>query len=771
MTTIIKNKTPEDFFNLLFDEGEYTNFAGLPDAPSMSMSILNWVSPGYRYFSLNPIKQGKSRSNANVAKFRNLLFETDKIDLESQQDLFNKSGLPYSTCVFSGRRSYHYIVSLDKPFEDRIKYQAVWLACQKVLNGSGLNLDPSVEKPSGLTRKPGAVNQKTEQIQTLVDVKTRRSQEELFKWLESNGVNWEDFVPKFKPADPFITVSSATAKMKLDWVLKYKMGKQEFTEGNRNLYQFVLARALKNAGVDKFEASELIKSHCGFLHDNGNSIDSAFSPKYDSDEKIYVPTLEERREFYRQKEATEKKSLKEEQKTEKENIKIQHQKAITALKMGAYDATQRPPIGEEREVENTEGIHRYITVGKDYFKIDPERNELIPWSASLFEKVYGSGMLPPKAYDNFDYEPNYLLPLKQIVDCGSRGQYRNHFQKPVYKCKEGAWPTIEQALRNAFKDQYELALKYAAIQIVYPKQKLPIIVLVGDEGVGKSGLIKIFQIMLGEGNCKTIKSKQFESDFEGHLHNIQLLIIEEAGNWKDPKAVSDEFKRLATEMGKITVNPKYGRQVEVPFYGKFMLSSNDLSPLKLEGEATRFWVLEMTKIKNSVSDYYAKIESEIGAFTWHLINVVAKDLEPPSARKERLYFKPEEYHTTAKDFLKEMSKSDLHLEIIEIFQDFFDKYDDDCAFDLVSLEEKIEMGGRFTNQQIKQSEIKAVLAKEWGIKSRLALCQREDSLTFSNTAIQSIFNIPVLPKRKSRWFILEKSKFNKENPDNGTTKD
>lgn len=734
------------FYEVLFDEGENTNFVGVKDGPSTVVSVLNWVSPGYRYFSKNPLKGGKTRSNSNIEKYRNFLFEMDKIPLEEQIPLFEKSGMPYSTVVFSGSKSYHYMVSLTEEVEDRVKYDAIWKAVEQVFMSIGAVIDPLVKNPSGLSRMPGAIRENGVE-QKLIEVRERVKTEDFLAWIESKGVNWEDFVPKFSPQREQI-FSSVDEKMKLEWVLKYKMSKQVYEEGNRNNYQHILARHLKNTGLTKPQVWDLVKSVCGEIVDNGKQIDSAFSPMYDNDEKIYVPTMAERRNYYKQVE-----------KAEVADIARQHQKALMQMKIDTYNPEKRLPILPETEVEPGEGIHRYILVGTDYFKIDVEENRLIPWNASVFEKVYGKGVLPPKCYDAFSYSPDYLSPLQQVIDLGSLRQYRNYFQKPFWNAESNDWGTIETVLRGAFKDQFDLILKYAAVSLLWPKQPLPIIVFIGEENTGKSGLIKIFQMLLGEKNCKTIKSKQFESDFEGHLQYVQLVVIEEAGNWKDPATVAAEFKRLATERGNIWVNPKFGRQMEVPFYGKFMLTSNDISPVRLEGAATRFWVIEMNELKkeDEITGYFNKIKGEIGAFAHHLINVVGPTLPHPDTKTERMYFSPEEFWTPAKDFMKEFSKSDLYFELQEIFDEFFTTYEDQdaCWFDLASLKSRMK-------DDAKDKAIKAILKKEWGIDIRTESVLKPDSLRFYHKITVDVFNIPEIPRRKSRWFCLEKSKFMKK---------
>ena len=104
-----------------------------------------------------------------------------------------------------------------------------------------------------------------------------------------------------------------------------------------------------------------------------------------------------------------------------------------------------------------------------------------------------------------------------------------------------------------------------------------------------------------------------------------------------------------------------------------------------------------------------------------------------------------------------LNKSDLYFEIQEIFDEFFNSYEDQdaCWFDLSSLKEKIKL-------ESKDKAIKAILKKEWGIDSRTEQVLKPDSLRFYHKISIDVFNIPEFPKRKARWFCLEKSNFTKK---------
>lgn len=214
-----------DFFSVLFDKDESTCFADTPKGTHIYWKGL--VRPERdAFFSINPIDWAKDhnptetwhhpqkprRSDDNVVAFRNILIEIDNLPIEQQKAIIEAIALPYSTAVFSGSKSVHYIISLVTPLTNRSEYDRL---VRRVYRAVG-NVDPSCKNPSRLSRVPGHIRQDTGKIQELMYIATRIENEKLEAWLLERGVGpteetvWEE-VPRIgKQTQSFSSLTAAT---------------------------------------------------------------------------------------------------------------------------------------------------------------------------------------------------------------------------------------------------------------------------------------------------------------------------------------------------------------------------------------------------------------------------------------------------------------------------------------------------------------------------------------------------------------------------------
>ena len=85
----------------------------------------------------------------------------------------------------------------------------------------------------------------------------------------------------------------------------------------------------------------------------------------------------------------------------------------------------------------------------------------------------------------------------------------------------------------------------------------------------------------------------------------------------------------------------HSEHVSIPFFGKFTLCTNrETDFARLEEEDMRFWVRKVGKIENFDADFEKKIESEIPAFLYFVMNrkmSVPKPLSRQWFSKEQLY--------------------------------------------------------------------------------------------------------------------------------------
>jgi hypothetical protein len=130
---------------------------------------------------INPI-EGLVRSDKNVTAYRTFFIEIDDLPLGEQKELIKTVNLPYSCAIYSGNRSIHYLVTLEKdlPNKEMYKYYAQWII------GTVPHADPHNYPPSKGTRFPGFLRPDTKKRQTLLEVKSRISYDTLMGYLSKH---------------------------------------------------------------------------------------------------------------------------------------------------------------------------------------------------------------------------------------------------------------------------------------------------------------------------------------------------------------------------------------------------------------------------------------------------------------------------------------------------------------------------------------------------------------------------------------------------------
>jgi Family of unknown function (DUF5906) len=110
------------------------------------------------------------------------------------------------------------------------------------------------------------------------------------------------------------------------------------------------------------------------------------------------------------------------------------------------------------------------------------------------------------------------------------------------------------------------------------------------KGIGKSTLGTIVRRLVGENNSRVAQTKDLKSQFDGWLMGklvVQVDEIYEHGNWD----LANKLKPLITEP-TVSVNVKYGPQVEVSNFARFIMFSNHSAPLDIEDGDRRYFIFE-----------------------------------------------------------------------------------------------------------------------------------------------------------------------------------
>jgi hypothetical protein len=721
------NVLTKKWMECVFDAGEQVCISNSPyETRTQDMAAIGLELS--QYITINPLRKGGYRKDTNVKRFRTLLFEIDELPIQEQIPLMKQSGLPYSTCLFSGNKSYHFLLVLKDELQDRTEYDAYWRAIAKALLDDNVPIDRATKNPSRFTRAPFA--ERDGVVQAVHEVNGRISLTEVDAWLKTKGIDAKRFIkPRtLNPNTQGYNVSADT-KTKIEYVEKYFMKNMEYVQGNKNTWQFTFARCLKNTGISREEIHNIFLTYDKFegVIDERDPIARAFS--YENDEPIYVPTKSEQVSY------------------DKDLKKQEKQHHIQSVNIN---------ISEDLE-EYKESPNRYYRVGTDYFKWMPDTKLYLKWSRSIFEHDYGSDQKPPpeNIFDGFQFEPDFKEPTKT---CGTANKYINSFSLPkvVDTSKQldtvhlNDFSNIIKVLRYGFADQVKLAIEYLAVSLQKPKQPLPAILFLGTEGDGKTALAQLLGRTVGD-YFKNTDPKTFEGDYNSYLDQCLLLLINEVGAWKDSASVMNYIKELVTDKDlKFTVNGKYDKQKSINFYGKLIFTTNSTLPFKDIGEGTRFWVRRCQGARPKVDGgFWATIDNEMPYFVKYLLNYKLDESRlNVSDGDYRLYFKPDEFDNIFKQELKKQeTETELYTDLLDVISEFFSNYPDqsECFMDLKSIKYKLQKNYKGINNEIKNCMSYSFLKRE-----RTPLLDRPDSLYFD----KSQQDIPI---RKSQWWIFTKS--------------
>lgn len=237
------------FWSTLFDDNEWVNI--VKDVKGTHVTPISWLKENRyeratnpdNFFCINPLTQF-GRKDSNVTCFRNILIEFDDLPLKTQNDFATNGIMPYSTCVFSGGKSFHFIISLQVPCKDIKEYKEL----VSRIHNKVPQADKSTRNPSRLSRTPGAIRDNGEE-QSIIQVRHRVHRDELENWLGPDL--------KTEESNAIVKAPMGSGKKRLLPARVLAFIEYGAEEGGRNHALFINACELFRAGYD-FEEVEAI---------------------------------------------------------------------------------------------------------------------------------------------------------------------------------------------------------------------------------------------------------------------------------------------------------------------------------------------------------------------------------------------------------------------------------------------------------------------------------------------------------------------------------
>jgi hypothetical protein len=156
----------------------------------------------------------------------------------------------------------------------------------------------------------------------------------------------------------------------------------------------------------------------------------------------------------------------------------------------------------------------------------------------------------------------------------------------------------------------EHVLNFLAHLIQRPQERIAHALLITSEakGIGKSTLGTIVRRLVGEQNSRVAQTKDLKGSFDGWLVGKLVVHVDEiyeAGNWD----LANKLKPLITEP-TVSANIKYGPQLEIENYARFIMFSNHSAPLNIEDGDRRYFVFN-SKAQPRSDEYYEALYRSI----------------------------------------------------------------------------------------------------------------------------------------------------------------
>lgn len=354
----------------------------------------------------------------------------------------------------------------------------------------------------------------------------------------------------------------------------------------------------------------------------------------------------------------------------------------------------------------------YVRIGTDYYAIEkkPDRyggkyTTLKVWKKDTITEDHTKNIIKliPKyqdfiiAPDNINYSPVH-------------GRYYNLYSEFPHKPSPqhvsiSQIPTTIHLLKHIFGEQFELGMKYMKVLYEFPKQILPILVLVSEEReTGKTTFLNYISMLFGD-NSILINPSDLLSNFNSSYATKNIILVDEA--FVEKGLGVEKLKSIATAK-KMSVNPKHVQGYSVDFYGKVIMCSNkERDFMRIDDAEIRFFI---RKIKTVNGNRNVNIETDLYNEIPYFIKYITQ-LPQIDFSKSRMVFTKEEIQTEELKKVKENSRvtlfKDLNLRIRDMF--FENPSNDTIYATAVNLHDR----WWHKSSQISPSYIKSVLDEDF----------------------------------------------------------
>lgn len=355
----------------------------------------------------------------------------------------------------------------------------------------------------------------------------------------------------------------------------------------------------------------------------------------------------------------------------------------------------------------------YIRIGTEYFKIvqkpDIHGNtfrSVLPWKRQAIVDDHGAKSLKSiKKYEGFTVKPAHNGYRQEIENFYNKYHPLSH--KRVPNATPENFPVTKEFLTHVFEEHYDLAIDYLTILWQHPIQILPILCLVSEErNTGKTTFLNWLKLIF-EDNMTINKNEDFRSRFNSDWSEKLIVAIDEV--LLDRREDSERIKNLSTAAVYKTES-KGKDKIETPFFGKFILcSNNENNFIFIDEKEIRYWVRKVQPIRELNPNLFEYLEKELMYF---ISFISTRRIQ--TAKKTRMWFTKEQIKTEALDVLIKGTKYSLEKELILLLKELFEDFEQtELCYSLTNLIELLKQSG----QRSSRSELSRIINEKWKLES------------------------------------------------------
>ena len=198
------------------------------------------------------------------------------------------------------------------------------------------------------------------------------------------------------------------------------------------------------------------------------------------------------------------------------------------------------------------------------------------------------------------------------------------------------------------------------------------------------------------------------NDFNGFWSTKLIIACDEA--FIEKKVIVERIKSLSTA-DRITMNQKGRDQVEIEFFGKFiMLTNNEDNFINATEDDIRYWVRKVKRPKNEIINLDRIIVSEIPAFL-HFLSARTMSTQSES----RMWFHPSLLITEALKKVIRNSQSTLEKELHVKMQSLFEDFSENIILMTVSEIRKEFFNNRYEEKYMLETLRERMKLDQWWI--------------------------------------------------------